>query len=77
MSNPGVIGRSTESEPAELPPDRAFVVEFRGRNTMGGDESLCGRVEHVVSGRAAHFESAAELLDFIRGVLRACAQTPD
>jgi len=75
MSNPGVDDRSTDSELPELLPDRAFVVEFRGRNAMGGDEPLSGRVEHVVSGKAARFESAGELLDFVRGVLQSCAQT--
>jgi hypothetical protein len=70
MSNPGPNHRSTDPDLPELPPERAFVVEFRDVGTIGPDESaLSGRVEHVVSGRAARFESAGELLDFVRGVL--------
>ena len=70
MSNPHASHRPTDAELPELLPERAFVVEFRG-GTMGFDEPpLSGRVEHVVSGKAAHFESADELLDFVRGVLR-------
>jgi hypothetical protein len=75
MSSPGVDDRPTDSELPELLPSRAFVVEFRGGSAIGEDEPpLSGRVEHVVSGKAARFESAAELLDFVRGVLRSCAQ---
>jgi len=75
MSNPGVDDRPTDCELPELPPERAFVVEFRGTSTRGGDEPLSGRVEHVVSGKAARFESATELLNFVRGVLQSCART--
>ena len=57
-------------DPATLRPDHAFVVEFRGGAAVGHDDLLCGRVEHVVSGKAARFESAGELLDFVRLVLR-------
>ena len=57
-------------------PERAFVVEFRGSSSTGLDElPLSGRVEHVVSGKAARFESAGELLNLVRDVLRSCAQT--
>jgi hypothetical protein len=74
MSNPGANHRSTDSDLPELLPERAFVVEFRDGGTIGPDESpLRGRVEHVVSGKAARFESAGELLDFVRNVLRSCA----
>jgi hypothetical protein len=76
MSNPDVSDPSTNSELAELLPERAFVVEFRGGGSTGLDAPpLSGRVEHFVSGKAARFESAGELLDFVRGVLRSCAQT--
>lgn len=74
MSNRGVNDRSTDSDLPELLPERAFVVEFRGGGTKGREEEpLSGRVEHVVSGKAARFESAGELLDFVRGVLGSCA----
>jgi hypothetical protein len=40
----------------------AFVVQFR--TTTDFDRGIVeGRVEHVASGRAAHFTSARELLD--------------
>jgi hypothetical protein len=70
-------GNEQQAAPAGavLPPERAFVVEFRSDGTTLQDEQLRGRVEHVVSGRAARFDSAAELLDFVRGVLRSGAQT--
>jgi len=48
-------------DPGRLSPDRAFVVQLRGRT--GG--AFSGRVEHVTSGEAAHFESAEELLAFL------------
>ena len=71
MSNPGANHRSTDAEFPELLPERAFVVEFRGVGPIGPDEApLSGRVEHVVSGKATHFESADELLAFVSGVLR-------
>ncbi|HVO25173.1 MAG TPA: hypothetical protein VMW56_16250 [Candidatus Margulisiibacteriota bacterium] len=74
MSHPGVNDRSTESELPELPPERAFVVEFRRGHARALEEGpLSGRVEHVVSGKAARFESAGELLDFVRNVLRSCS----
>lgn len=77
MLNPGANHRSTDSEVPELLPERAFVVEFCGGMTGPNGPSLSGRVEHVVSGKAARFDSAAELLDFVSGVLHASAQTPD
>ena len=49
---------------ATLVPERAFVVQF---HTQG---RFAGRVEHVVSGHATRFRSAAELLAFVRAVLR-------
>ncbi len=73
MTNPGANRRSPDTELAELLPDRAFVVEFRGAGSTDRSEPcLRGRVEHVVSGKAARFESAGELLDFVRDVLRTC-----
>jgi hypothetical protein len=47
----------------DLLPEGAFVVEFRL------DAGLTGRVEHIVSGRAARFASEGELLAFVRTVL--------
>ena len=54
-------------EPA-LSPQRAFVVQFRvGTDTE--PETFTGRVEHMISGRSAHFSAAKELLAFLRRVL--------
>ena len=50
-----------------LPP-WAFVVQFRVETDLA--QGCCtGRVEHVVSGQAAHFQSLEELLAFIAQVL--------
>ena len=55
-------------EGPRLPANQAFVVQFARRT---GTESLVdtGRVEHVVSGQAAHFQSWDELQAFIAQVL--------
>jgi hypothetical protein len=53
-----------------LPPNRAFVVQFRAKSssaTTGWE----GRVEHVVSGQVAHFHTPEELLAFMCRVLSA------
>ena len=39
----------------------AFVLQFRTGTDFVADQ-IKGRVEHVASGRTAHFESATELL---------------
>jgi hypothetical protein len=54
--------------PAFLP-EGAFVVQLRTGTANRGD-ALVGRVEHVVSGRATHFESPADLLAFMREALQ-------
>jgi len=72
MSNSGRSPRSTTADAPALSPERAFVVEFTGVDAAAHDQ-LSGRVEHVVSGRAARFGSAGELLEFVHGVLRAPA----
>lgn len=58
-----------------LLPDRAFVVHFR-TETAVQHEHYAGRVEHVVSGQAARFESLDELLGFIRQVLTTLSPPP-
>ena len=52
----------------ELPPDRAFVVQF----DAGAEppHQLLGRVEHITSGRVAHVTSLHELVTFFAQVLR-------
>jgi hypothetical protein len=42
----------------------AFVVQL-SREALGTHDSFRGRAEHVVSGRATHFETVDELLAFI------------
>ncbi len=51
-----------------LPTNRAFVVQFRAQPT-GTPLGWEGRVEHVVSGQATHFQSLEELWAFISRVL--------
>ena len=51
-----------------LPAERAFVAQLLATAAVapGGLE---GRVEHVVSGQAAHFHSLEDLLAFMARVL--------
>jgi hypothetical protein len=53
-----------------LPADYAFVVQFRAEAKLGTGQCT-GRVEHVVSGQATHFDSVEELLAFMARVLSA------
>jgi hypothetical protein len=46
----------------------AFVVQL-SREALGTHDSFTGRAEHVVSGRATHFDTVDELLAFIQRVL--------
>jgi hypothetical protein len=55
--------------PARLSVHRAFVVQFQA-DTAVEQGHLAGRVEHVVSGQAADFQSLETLLTFIAQVLR-------
>ena len=53
-----------------LPSDRAFVVQLRGDAAVEQGD-FRGRVEHIVSMQAAHFESVEELIAFIVRVVAA------
>jgi hypothetical protein len=53
-----------------LPSDRAFVVQLRWDAAVE-QEDFRGRVEHLNSMQAAHFESVEELLAFIARVVAA------
>jgi hypothetical protein len=55
--------------PARLSVHRAFVVQFQA-DTVVEQGHLAGRVEHVVSGQAADFQSLETMLMFIGQVLR-------
>lgn len=46
----------------------AFVVQFTPETDLATG-SCTGRVEHVASGQATHFQSAEELLKFFTQVL--------
>ena len=57
-----------------FPNDRAFVVQFAaGADVVRG--TVFGRVEHVRSARAAHFETLDELMAFIARALSGRAAT--
>jgi len=53
---------------APLPAERAFVVQLRAATATAG-ELFVGRAEHMASGSAARFSSAAELIAFITRIL--------
>jgi hypothetical protein len=54
--------------PASLPIERAFVVQFSAEASIDRGR-LNGRVEHVGSGRSRHFGSLEELLAFVGGLM--------
>lgn len=57
-----------------LLPQRAFVVQFRkDADVVAG--RWAGRVEHVTSGRASHFQSWEQLVAFVTAVLASPAAT--
>lgn len=58
-----------------LSPYGAFVVQFQADTTVAHGH-YAGRVEHVVSGQAAHFASVEELLAFIGRVLATVRAPP-
>lgn len=51
-----------------LPANKAFVIQFRA-DTDVPQGRLTGRVEHIVSGHIAHFQSLDELWAFIGHIL--------
>ena len=51
-----------------LPAWKAFVIQF-GRDAAGCQANFAGRVEHLSSGRRAHFESAQQLLEVLDQML--------
>ena len=59
-----------QTSASSLLPPWAFVVQFRVETDLA--QGRCtGRVEHVVSGQAAHFQSLEELVAFMTEVLTA------
>jgi hypothetical protein len=51
-----------------LAPDWAFVVQLR-QGTSFDSRTLCGRIEHVVSGRSSLFDSLEQARAFMELVL--------
>jgi hypothetical protein len=56
------------SQPA-YPTQRAFVVQVHGEADLEQGE-IWGRVEHIVSGQARHFETVETLMQFIVQTLK-------
>lgn len=54
-------------QPPHFPPERAFVLQFSA--TEQGSRPTSGRVEHVLTGRSARFESLEELSGFVGEVI--------
>ena len=52
----------------ELPASKAFVVQFK-HDTGTEPARFSGRIEHLNSGRRAHFRSAEELLTILAALL--------
>jgi hypothetical protein len=67
-------GQPRPAEPA-LPAWKAFVVQFN-RETKGSSGTFAGRVEHLTSGRRAHFESPEELVAVIGQLIEELGKTP-
>jgi hypothetical protein len=65
----------TGEEPA-ISRRRAFLVHFKAGTDINGDR-LAGRVEHVASGRALHFDGRTQLLAFVARVLGTLKNEPD
>jgi hypothetical protein len=66
--------RITAEPEGPLSPERAFVVQFR-EETQAAGTRFRGRVEHMISGHAARFESPKELVAFLARVLGALRST--
>jgi hypothetical protein len=67
--------RVTPEAEGLLSPARAFVVQFREQTEAAGT-SFTGRVEHMITGHAARFESPKELLAFLVRVLSTLQSKP-
>jgi len=65
----------TPQQTPSLPTNRAFVVQFHSR-TDGSSPQWAGRVEHVSSGQAIHFDSWEQLQQFVAQVLQSLPEQP-
>jgi hypothetical protein len=61
---------SRTASSAPLSEDAAFVIHVTAMATAQPD-AVHGRIEHIVSGEATRFTSAAELLSFMHRLLSA------
>lgn len=68
-SEAGEPMRRNAAEQPSLPVHRAFVVQLRAEANVE-QECFVGRVEHVVSGQAASFQSLEDLLVFMAQMLK-------
>ena len=68
-----LVRRLAPEAKSPLSPALAFGVQFREEAAAEGNR-FAGRVEHMVTGQAARFESPDDLVAFLARVLRA-AQT--
>ena len=66
--------KDTSARRPAFSPSRAFVVQFRDETQIEAGH-MAGRVEHVISGQAIHFESLDVLLAFLARVLLQVRQT--
>jgi hypothetical protein len=60
--------RQPSRDDRPLPAERAFVVQLHVETDLAQGR-IMGRVEHVLSGQAAHFDTLEDLLWFIERVL--------
>jgi hypothetical protein len=67
---------TTPPPEAPLPPHGAFVVQFAAETAVGQGRFV-GRIEHVVSGQVAHFQSLDELLSGLVRMLTALDPTSE
>lgn len=63
------VDETTAASHASLPAERAFVLQLRS-DADPGRGIVRGRVEHIVSGDAAPFESVDDLCGFVRRALK-------
>ena len=71
----GAKPRYSRSQMDGLQHTGAFVVQFRNATDFAIGR-VAGRVEHIASGRSAHFESSHELLEIFARVLNEAQPTP-
>jgi hypothetical protein len=59
------MAHRTPPRSGRLAPERTFVIQLRSDSDLS-ERTLCGRVEHVVSGDSERFGSLDALLAFIK-----------